>query len=96
MQDLTIEVTGDDGPVRLVDGVSFEVHQDEVFALVGESGSGKSLTVLAIMDLLPPGVRIASGRILFRGRDLARCPNPRCAASAARTWPWCSRTRCPP
>ncbi|CCQ47221.1 oligopeptide/dipeptide ABC transporter,ATP-binding, C-terminal domain protein [Pseudarthrobacter siccitolerans] len=74
VQDLTIEVTGDDGPVRLVDGVTFEVRQDEVFALVGESGSGKSLTVLAIMDLLPPGVRIASGRILFRGRDLARLP----------------------
>jgi peptide/nickel transport system ATP-binding protein len=54
VQDLTIEVAGDDGPVRLVDGVTFDVHQDEVFALVGESGSGKSLTVLAIMDLLPP------------------------------------------
>jgi peptide/nickel transport system ATP-binding protein len=74
VEDLTIEVTGDDGPVTLVDGVTFEVHQDEVFALVGESGSGKSLTVLAIMDLLPPGVRIASGRILFRGRDLAQLP----------------------
>ena len=74
VQDLTLEVTGDDGPVALVDGVSFEVHQDEVFALVGESGSGKSLTVLAIMDLLPPGVRVASGSILFRGRDLTQLP----------------------
>lgn len=74
VQDLSIEVMSDDGPVTLVDGVTFEVHRDEVFALVGESGSGKSLTVLAIMDLLPPGVRIASGRILFRGRDLALLP----------------------
>lgn len=74
VEDLTIEVAGDSGTVRLVDGVSFEVHQDEVFALVGESGSGKSLTVLAIMDLLPPGVRVSSGRILFRGQDLNRLP----------------------
>ena len=74
VKDLTIEVDGDNGPVRLVDGVSFEVRKDEVFALVGESGSGKSLTVLAIMDLLPPGVRISSGEILFRGRDLTRLP----------------------
>ncbi|WP_285241379.1 ABC transporter ATP-binding protein [Pseudarthrobacter sp. MEB009] len=74
VQDLAIEATGDAGPVRLVDGVSFEVHQDEVFALVGESGSGKSLTVLAIMDLLPPGVRVSAGRILFRGRDLTKLP----------------------
>ena len=74
VKDLTIEVDGGDGPVPLVDGVSFDVHQDEVFALVGESGSGKSLTVLAIMNLLPPGVRVSSGEILFRGRDLTQLP----------------------
>jgi peptide/nickel transport system ATP-binding protein len=57
--------------VRLVDGISFDVHANEVFGVVGESGSGKSITMLAIMGLLPaPHVRVAGGRILFRGRDL--------------------------
>ncbi|MAB82139.1 MAG: peptide ABC transporter ATP-binding protein [Phycisphaerae bacterium] len=56
----------------IVQDVGFTLHEGETLALVGESGSGKSMTALAIMGLLPgPGVRQASGRVLFRGRDLA-------------------------
>ncbi len=58
--------------VRLVDDVSLEVRPGECTAVVGESGSGKTLTALAVLRLLPPGVRVASGSISFRGRDLAR------------------------
>jgi oligopeptide/dipeptide ABC transporter ATP-binding protein len=58
--------------VRAVDGVSFSVGRGEVVGLVGESGCGKSATCLSIMGLLPkPHGRIASGKIVFDGQDLA-------------------------
>ena len=50
--------------------VSFELRKGETLCLVGESGSGKSLTALSIMRLVQPPGRIATGRIVFRGRDL--------------------------
>ncbi len=73
VRDLVIEATTPAGPVRLVDGVSFSVAPHEVLGIVGESGSGKSLSVLAVMGLLPPGLRVAGGEIRLHGRDLARC-----------------------
>src|SRR5262249_2434917 len=61
----------DDGVVRAVDGVSYEIGEGETLAVVGESGSGKSVTALSILKLIPsPPGRIVGGRILFRGRDL--------------------------
>jgi peptide/nickel transport system ATP-binding protein/oligopeptide transport system ATP-binding protein len=55
-----------------VDGLDLELHAGETFGLVGESGCGKSVTALSILRLLPkPAGRIASGRILFDGKDLA-------------------------
>jgi peptide/nickel transport system ATP-binding protein len=67
VRDLTIRFPAA-APVR---DFSFEVAAGETVAIVGESGSGKSLTGLALMGLLPPAARIASGRIAFGGRDLA-------------------------
>src|SRR5437867_2118390 len=61
----------DDGVVRAVDGVSFEVHAGETLAVVGESGSGKSVTALSILRLIPePPGRIVGGAIHFEGRNL--------------------------
>src|SRR5204863_2684485 len=61
----------DDGVVRAVDGVSYEIYPGETLAVVGESGSGKSVTALSILNLVPsPPGRIVGGRILFKGRDL--------------------------
>ncbi|WP_061723516.1 dipeptide ABC transporter ATP-binding protein [Pantoea trifolii] len=54
----------------LVDNVSFDLDRKEILALVGESGSGKTLTSLALMSLLPPGVQQSGGRVVFNGEPL--------------------------
>jgi len=65
----------EEGVVRAVDGVSYEVQEGETVALVGESGSGKSVSALSIMRLIPqPPGRIVGGEILFEGRDLLKLP----------------------
>jgi len=70
IRDLALELAGPRGPVRLVEGLDLELEAAGSLALVGESGSGKTLTALAVLGLLPAGVRVASGRILWNGRDL--------------------------
>jgi oligopeptide/dipeptide ABC transporter ATP-binding protein len=72
---LTITVPGATGEeTAVVDGVSFDVAPGEIVALVGESGCGKSLTGLALLDLVPPPVRIASGEVVFEGREVRGLP----------------------
>jgi peptide/nickel transport system ATP-binding protein len=61
----------DAGPVRAVDGVSFELAAGETLGIVGESGSGKSVLAKSVMRLLDEPARIVGGEIRFRGRDLA-------------------------
>ncbi|MBT8451976.1 MAG: ABC transporter ATP-binding protein [Deltaproteobacteria bacterium] len=65
----------DEGYLRAVDDVSFDVFPGKTLGIVGESGCGKSVTSLSIMRLVPspPGV-IESGEALFDGRDLLRIP----------------------
>ncbi len=59
----------------IVSGIDLRLHEGETLALVGESGCGKTMTAYSIMRLLPgPRVRVAGGRILFRGRNLLECP----------------------
>ena len=69
VRDLEAHFTTDDGVVRAVDGVSFDVHRGEVFAIVGESGSGKSVTAMTLLGLIP-SVQIGRGEIIWKGRDL--------------------------
>jgi peptide/nickel transport system ATP-binding protein len=67
----------DEGSVRAVDGVSFDVMPGQVVGIVGESGCGKSVTTKAMLQLVDPPGRIAAGEMLFRRAggeavDLAR------------------------
>ena len=69
---LTVGFSTEQGPVRVVEDVSFELKAGHTLGLVGESGCGKSVTAQTIMRLLPsPPSRIDAGRILFDGKDLA-------------------------
>jgi oligopeptide transport system ATP-binding protein len=61
----------DDGIVKAVDDVSFELKRGETLGIVGESGSGKSVTNLSIIRLIPdPPGKIVSGEVIFNGSDL--------------------------
>ena len=71
MRDLRTWFLTDSGPVRAVDGVSFDVHAGETLGVVGESGSGKSVCAKSIIRLLDEPARIVGGTIMFKGRDLA-------------------------
>jgi len=76
VEDLRTHFHTDDGVVKAVDGVSYSIGKGKVLGVVGESGCGKSVTALSIMRLIAPPGRIASGRILFEGRDLLALPEP--------------------
>jgi oligopeptide transport system ATP-binding protein len=73
VKDLKTYFHVDEGIVKAVDGVTFDLRQGETLGLVGESGSGKSVTNLSIMNLVPfPPGRIAGGEVLYRGQDLLK------------------------
>jgi oligopeptide transport system ATP-binding protein len=66
----------DDGTVKAVDDISFQLKRGETLGIVGESGSGKSVTNLSIIRLIPePPGKIVSGEVIFHGSDLLLLPN---------------------
>ena len=73
VEGLSIGFATEEGPIRVVEDVSFTVAGGETVGLVGESGCGKSVTAQTIMRLLPsPPSRIEAGRIGFGANDLAQ------------------------
>lgn len=73
IKNLSVEFRTDDGTVKAVKNISFDVPRGKTVGLVGESGSGKSVSSLAIMRLIPnPPGKITSGEILLDGQDLLK------------------------
>src|SRR5512146_3545118 len=73
VKDLKTYFYTDEGIVKAVDGVTYDVQEGETLALVGESGCGKSISALSLLKLIPiPPGRIVSGEVLFEGEDLLK------------------------
>jgi oligopeptide transport system ATP-binding protein len=75
VKDLRTYFETDDGTVKAVDGISFQLQRGETLGIVGESGSGKSVTNLSIIRLVPdPPGKIVSGEVIFKGQDILLLP----------------------
>src|SRR5207245_9149872 len=72
VKDLRTSFFTDDGEVKAVRGVSFDLEPGETLGIVGESGCGTSVTALSILGLVQPPVRVISGEVLFKGDDLLK------------------------
>ena len=70
VSDLSVSFRTEQGLVRAVDGVSFQVGEGELLGVVGESGSGKTVSLLAVMGLITDPNAVITGSIRYRGREL--------------------------
>ena len=70
VRDLTVQFTGGAKPVSAVNGVSFDLARGEVLGVLGESGSGKSVSLRALLRILPPRRSRMAGSIRVAGRDV--------------------------
>lgn len=77
VQDLVVEFPTRRGTLRALDQISFEIAPGEILGVVGESGAGKSLTGAAIIGLLEPPGRVASGRVVLEGQRIDDLPADR-------------------
>jgi len=71
VRDLSTRFFTEEGQVNAVEGVSFEVRDNEVIGIVGESGSGKSVTALSLIDLVDSPGEITGGEVWYRDAELA-------------------------
>lgn len=83
VQNLKVDYFTQDGSLRAVDDVSFELKRGEILGLVGESGSGKSTAAMAAMRILGPPALISGGHVFFEDRDVLQM-----SAEELRRWHW--------
>jgi peptide/nickel transport system ATP-binding protein len=76
VENLHVEFPTEDGVVKAVDGISYEVGRGRTLGIVGESGSGKTVGAMTILGLTRAQGAKITGRILFEGRDLLGLPDP--------------------
>ena len=74
VRDLYVSFRTEQGMVRAIDGVSFDVNEGEVLGIAGESGSGKTVTLLAVMGLITDPNAVITGSIRYRGKELVGLP----------------------
>ncbi|GAG79158.1 unnamed protein product [marine sediment metagenome] len=72
IKDLKTHFFTEDGVVKAVDGVDFEVYQGETLGIVGESGCGKSVTAFSILRLLDYPGKTVGGEVIFKGENLLK------------------------
>ena len=78
VRDLVVEYATDRGPLRAVDGISFDIEErGQALGIIGESGSGKTSLAIALMRLLPRNGRLVSGAMRLDGRDIGALPDER-------------------
>jgi peptide/nickel transport system ATP-binding protein len=73
IRDLTVEFKTEDGVVKAVTEVSYDLMPGEILGIVGESGSGKSVSVMTMLGLTP-SARVTKGEAMYGGRDLLKLP----------------------
>lgn len=93
VRNLTISFRTNNGAVRAVRDISFNLEEGETLAIAGESGSGKSVTTRAIMGILAGNAMVDAGEIIYDGKDLLKFRKKSSTPCAATSWPWCSKTR---
>jgi ABC-type dipeptide/oligopeptide/nickel transport system ATPase component len=67
---LKVRFVTEDGTVRAVDGVDFELERGQVLGIVGESGSGKSVTALTVLGLTRATNTLFEGEVVYKGQNL--------------------------
>lgn len=72
VRDLRVDIKSEGGPIHPVRGVSFDLERGQTLGIAGESGSGKSLTLMALLGLLPRKASRQASEISFDGQDLTQ------------------------
>lgn len=74
VKNIVTEIDTQEGSIKAVDDLSFEIKRGEIYALVGESGCGKSMTALSLLRLLPEAGRVSSGVATVDGTEIMGLP----------------------
>ena len=70
IKNLQVHFDTEEGVVRAIENVSFDIYPGETLGIVGESGCGKSVSCHAALGLLPPNGRVVGGTVMFDGQEL--------------------------